>query len=151
MFADAVAVNVAVVVPDATVTEAGTVRSTLSLASVTGAPPDRAAWLSVTVQVLMSLWFRLVGRHPRLDTSTEVRRSIVAVFGPAPSVAVRVALWSLGMLAFAVALKVAVVAPDATVTEAGTVRRTLLLDSVTLAPPERAVCVSVTVQVLVSL
>jgi hypothetical protein len=55
------------------------------------------------------------------------------------------------MEAAAVALKVAVVAPVETVTEAGTVSNTLLLDSVTIDPPAGAVCVSVTVQVLTAL
>jgi hypothetical protein len=48
----------------------------------------------------------------------------------------------------AAALKLTVVAPAATVTEAGTVRRALLLPSVTLELPVGAVCVSVMVQVL---
>ena len=55
------------------------------------------------------------------------------------------------MEAAAVAVKVAVVAPAATVTEAGTVSRVLLLASVTAAPPERAGWVVVTVQELVAL
>jgi hypothetical protein len=55
------------------------------------------------------------------------------------------------MEAEAVALKVAVVAAAATVTEAGTVSRALLLDSVTDDPPVGAVCVRVTVQVLTPL
>ncbi len=53
--------------------------------------------------------------------------------------------------AAAVALKVAVVAPAATVTNAGTVSEALLLASVTLNPPVGAVWVSVTVQVLTAL
>jgi hypothetical protein len=48
----------------------------------------------------------------------------------------------------AVALKLAVVAPAATVTDVGTVSRALLLPSVTLEPAVGAVWVSVTVQVL---
>ena len=44
-----------------------------------------------------------------------------------------------------VAVKVAVVAPDATVTEAGTLAAPLLLDSETTAPPPDAGCVMVTV------
>jgi hypothetical protein len=48
----------------------------------------------------------------------------------------------------AVALKLAVVAPAATDTDAGAVSRALLLDSVTDEPPVGAVCVSVTVQVV---
>ena len=56
-----------------------------------------------------------------------------------------------GMEEPAVALKVAVVAPAATVTEAGTVSRALLLASVTLVPPVGAAWVTVTVQVLTAL
>src|SRR5579871_1589838 len=44
------------------------------------------------------------------------------------------------------AVKVAVVAPDATVTDAGTPAAALLLDSDTTAPPPEAGCVMVTVQ-----
>ena len=55
------------------------------------------------------------------------------------------------MPAAAVAVKVVVVAPAATVTEAGTVSSVLLLASVTLDPPVGAVCVRVTVQVLTAL
>ena len=47
-----------------------------------------------------------------------------------------------------VALKVPVVAPAATVIDAGTVSTVLLLVSVTAAPPVGAACVRVTVQVL---
>ena len=57
----------------------------------------------------------------------------------------------LAMVAAAVALKVAVVPPAATVTDAGTVSKILLLASATLDPPAGAVWVSVTVQVLVAL
>jgi hypothetical protein len=57
----------------------------------------------------------------------------------------------LAIEAAAVALKVAVVAPAATVTDAGTVSEVLLLPSVTLDPPVGAVCVSVTVHVLTAL
>jgi hypothetical protein len=55
------------------------------------------------------------------------------------------------MLAAAVALKVAAVAPAATVTEAGTVSEVLLLVSVTAVPPVGAVWVSVNVHVLTAL
>ncbi len=55
------------------------------------------------------------------------------------------------MEAAAVALKLADVAPDATVTEAGTVRDTLLLARVTEDPPTGAVCVNVTAHVLTAL
>jgi hypothetical protein len=55
------------------------------------------------------------------------------------------------MEAAAVALKVAVVAPVATVTDAGTVSEALLLATVTLDPPAGETCVMVTVQVLTAL
>ncbi len=64
---------------------------------------------------------------------------IVAVWELARSVAVRVAVWLLAMEAAAVALKVAVVEPDATVTEVGTVSEALLLERVTAEPPVGAV------------
>ena len=51
-------------------------------------------------------------------------------------------------MVFVVALKVPVVAPAATVIDAGTVSTVLLLVSVTAAPPVGAACVNVTVQVL---
>ena len=57
----------------------------------------------------------------------------------------------LAIEAAAVALKVAVVAPAATVTDAGTVSVPLVLVTVTAAPPVGAARVSVTVQVLVEL
>ena len=53
--------------------------------------------------------------------------------------------WLLVMLA-TVAVNVAVVAPDATVTDAGTVTAPLLLDKETAAPLPEAGCVRVTVQ-----
>jgi hypothetical protein len=54
----------------------------------------------------------------------------------------------LAMVLAAVALKVAVVAPAATVTEAGTVSKVLLLPRVTAEPPAGAVRDSVIVHVL---
>ena len=57
----------------------------------------------------------------------------------------------LAMEAAAVALKVAVVAPAATVTVAGTVSEALLLASVTLEPPAGEIWVMVTVHVLTAL
>ena len=90
--AAAVAVNVAVVAPDDTVTDAGTVSSTLLLASVTVDPPAGAVCVSVTVQVLVALWPRLAGLHATPDTSTGACRLIEAVCELAPSVAVTVAL-----------------------------------------------------------
>lgn len=63
--------------------------------------------------------------------------------------AVTLALWSLGIVVV-VALKVPVVAPAATVTDAGTVGVELLSLFVTVAPPADAAAVKVTVQVEVA-
>jgi hypothetical protein len=57
----------------------------------------------------------------------------------------------LAIEAAVVALKVAVVDPAVTVTEAGTESKVLLLASVTAEPPVGAAWVSVTVQVLTAL
>jgi hypothetical protein len=149
--ADAVALNVAVVAPAVTVTDVGTVSEVLLVASVTLDPPARAIWVSVTVQVLTALCPRLVGPQATLEISTGANRPIVAVCELLPEVAVTAALWLLAIEADAVALKVAVVAPAATVTAPGTVSKPLLLASVTLDPPARAIWVSVTVQVLTAL
>jgi hypothetical protein len=54
-------------------------------------------------------------------------------------------------MATVVMLKVADVAPAATLTDAGTVSVELVLVRVTVAPPVGAACVSVTVQVLEAL
>ena len=56
-----------------------------------------------------------------------------------------------GIEALAVALKLAVVAPAFTVTDAGTVSNALLLPSVTTVPPAGALWLIVTVQVLTAL
>jgi hypothetical protein len=57
----------------------------------------------------------------------------------------------LAIKAAAVALKVAVVLPAATVTEIGTASEALLLASAKFEPPAGAVCVRVTVQALTAL
>ncbi len=90
--AAAVALNVVVVAPAATITEAGTVSEALLLASATVEPPAGAVWVRVTVHVLAALCPRLVGLHTTPDTSTGASRLIVAVCELAPSVAVTVAL-----------------------------------------------------------
>ena len=90
--AAAVALNVAVVAPAATVTDAGTVSEALLLASVTFDPPAGAVWVSVTVQVLTALWPRLVGLQATADTSTGASRLMVAVWELPPREAVTAAL-----------------------------------------------------------
>ncbi len=142
-----VALKVPVVAPAATVIDAGTVSTVLLLVSVTAAPPVGAACVNVTVQVLDAFCPKLVGLHAKDDTVTGATRLTVALAELLLYVAVTVALWLLAMV-LVVALKVPVVAPAATVIDAGTVSTVLLLVSVTAAPPVGAACVNVTVQVL---
>lgn len=66
--AAAVALNVAVVVPAGTVTDAGTVSEELLLASVTVEPPVRAVVFSVTVQLAAALALTFPGLHARDET-----------------------------------------------------------------------------------
>jgi hypothetical protein len=82
MEAAAVALKVAVVAPDATVTDAGTVSEVLLLERVTSDPPAGAVCVSVTVQVLTALCPKLAGLHATPDTSTEAVRLIVAAADP---------------------------------------------------------------------
>ena len=65
MVAAAVALNVAVVAPAVTVTDAGTVSEVLLLANVTLDPPVGAAVFKVTVQLAAALGFRVPGLHVR--------------------------------------------------------------------------------------
>jgi hypothetical protein len=138
----AVAVNVAVVDPAATVTDPGTVSAAVLLDSVTVPPP---VFVSVTVQLLVPPLLSVAGVHDSELTVTAVAKAIDAVCVPPFNAAVTVAVWSDAIVP-AVAVKVAVVDPAATVTDPGTVSAAVLLDSVTVPPP---VFVSVTVQLLV--
>ncbi len=92
MVAAAVALNIAVVAPAATVTDAGTVSEALLLTSVRLDPPVGAVWVSVTVQVLTALCPKLVGLQAKVDTSTGASRPIIAVCELLPRVAVTVPL-----------------------------------------------------------
>ena len=60
--------------------------------------------------------------------------------------AVTVAVWP-DVTALLLAVKVALVEPDATVTDGGTVKKVLLSERVVVAPPVGAAAESVTVQV----
>ena len=90
--AAAVALKFAVVLPDVTVTEAGTVSRALLLPSVTLDPPVGAVWVSVTVQVPMALCPRLVGLQATPETSTGASRLIATVCELLPRGAVTVAV-----------------------------------------------------------
>jgi hypothetical protein len=136
-------VNVAVKLPAPTVTEPGTVSAVALLDSVTVAPPvfDR-----VTVHVAFAPDPRLVGLHVSPLTTVAVASEIAAVCVLPFSFAVTVAVWSL-VIVPAVAMNVAVVLPDPTVTEAGTVNAAALLDKETTAPPAGAEAFSEAVHV----
>ena len=141
--------NVAVVAPCATVTLAGTVATeVLLLESDTTNPPDGAAAVSVTVPCDPF--------PPTTDVGlTETAESAAGGgTGVTVNVAVRVAVPALAVIVTGVDVvtalvpiaNVAVVAPCATVTLAGTVATdVLLLESDTANPPVGAAAVSVTV------
>jgi hypothetical protein len=84
-----VAVNVAVVLPATTVTEAGTVNAAALLDSVTVAPP---VFDTVTVQVELPPDPRLAGAHVSALTTVAVASVIVAVAVLPFSVAAMVAV-----------------------------------------------------------
>ena len=141
-----VTVKVAVVVPAATVTLAGTVATEVRLLErVTTAPPVGAGPESVTVPV--------DGAGPLTVVGFRVKALSVG------AVTVNVAVWAVPRVpvivtevfeatALVVTVKVAVVAFAATVTLAGTLAAAvLLLDSVTIAPPLGAGPFNVTVPV----
>ncbi len=78
----AVAVKVAAVAPDGTVTEAGTVSKPLLLDSDTDAPPAGATWDKLAVQVDVPPLLTTDGAHDReLITAGAVRETVV-VFDP---------------------------------------------------------------------
>jgi hypothetical protein len=142
-----VTANVAEVVPTGTLTLAGTVAAAvLELVSVTVSPPVGAKPSSVTVPVEGFPPTTLAGA-----TVTEEREA-----GRTVSVAVLVTPEYTAVMVTEVetatpvvpTVNVAVVAPAATVIEAGTVAAAVLeLDSVTTAPPAGAAAVNVTVPV----
>ena len=88
----AVALKLAVVAPEPTVTETGTVSRALLLPSVTLVPPTGAATLIVTVQVPTALWPRLPGMQTRPETRPGTDRAMAEVWELAPREAVTVAL-----------------------------------------------------------
>lgn len=135
-----------VVAPAATAIEAGTVNDPLSLESATVAPPAGAAPDRFTVQLDVPPALTLVGVHvTELSMICGTSEMVVAWELP-PNDAVTPAVRLL-VIAPAVAVKVAVDAPAATVTDAGTVSKAWLLDSETTEPPATDAPDRVTVQV----
>ena len=143
-------VNVAVVAPAATVTLAGTcAAAVLLLDSVTTAPPAGAGPVNLTVPVDEIPPTTEVGLTVRplplpLSVGAVTVKPDVLVTPYVPAI-VAVVLLATGLV---VMVNVAVVAPAATVTLAGTCAAVgLLLDRLTTAPPAGAAAVNVTVPV----
>ncbi len=151
MTVPAVAAKVAVVAAAVTVTLAGTVRLALLLIKATVAPPEGAAPLKVTVQVLEPGPVREAGlqARPLKVTVTGATSDIAELALPPLAVAVRVAV-ALAETVPAVATKEPEVAAAAMLSEAGAVSNALLLEIATVRPPAGAAALSVTVQVLVA-
>jgi hypothetical protein len=74
-----VALKVAEVAAAATVTNAGAVRVVLELDRVTEAPPEGAALVRVTVQVLVALGPRVVGEQASEETRIEAERVMLVL------------------------------------------------------------------------
>ena len=80
------------ILPAATVTEVGAERAAFPLLTATAAPPDAAALVSVTVQVLLAAELRLLGLHASEATLTGATKETDADAEVALYVAVTVAV-----------------------------------------------------------
>ena len=118
--AEAVAVNVAVVAPTATVTDPGTLAAPLSLDNATLAPPAGAAELNVTVQLLVPGVVTVAGVQLNPAGCSNGLSVTLAVRFTPPAEAVIVPVVALTTVP-AVAANVVLDVPAETVTVAGTV------------------------------
>jgi hypothetical protein len=144
-----VTVNVALVAPAATVTLAGTVATAvLLLVSVTTVPPAGAAALKVTVPVEELPPVTLVGLSVSVQGVTAVGFTVKEADFVVPLLEAVIVTAAHDVTDWVATVNVALVAPAATVTLAGTVATAvLLLVSVTTVPPVGAAPVKVTVPV----
>ena len=140
-----VTVKFAVVAPAKTVTLVGTVAEVELVLNVTGTPPVGAAELRVTVPVEDTPPRTDVGETDTVDRATGLIVRVAVTEAP-PDVAVMTGEEP-EVDATVLTVKVAVVAPERTVTDAGTVAVALLDESVTTVPAEGAALVRVTVPV----
>jgi hypothetical protein len=141
----ALAVNVVVLPPAATVTAAGVAKETLLSPIETVSPPVGAALFRVTVQVVAAPAGTVDGEQPRVEGTAGATSPSEALAVVPLRLAVTVAEPSAARLD-AEAAKDAVDAPAATVTEAGILTAALSSESVTTAPPAGAAPANVTVQ-----
>ena len=144
------AVNDVVDVPEATVTLAGTVTALSLLATLTPRPPDGAAELSDTVHAVVAAPVKELLPHENAliegaNADAAPPRLIEVVFEVVPCVAVRVAVCDV-VTPDTVATKLALVEPEGTDTETGTVTATLLLARSTTMPLLGAGALNVTLQ-----
>jgi hypothetical protein len=142
-----VIVNVADVLPAATVTLVGTdATAGLALDRVTAKPPVGARPVSVTVPVELLPPVTVAGLRVRVDRAGGFTVSVPVLLTPPADAVTTTAVWfATGVV---VIVNVADVVPAATVTVAGTCAvDALLLDSATTVPPVGAAAFSVTVPV----
>ena len=142
----AVAVNVAVLLPAATVTEAGTVSAVLLSEMVTSNPPAGAALFNPRVQMVEAPGATVAGEQLSVEATAGAMRLREALAVVLFRVAVSTAALSV-VTVDTVAVKPAVDAPAATVTDAGIVTKALLSVKATTEPPAGAAPVSATVHV----
>ena len=131
--------------PAGTVTDAGTVRALVELDKATVVPPEGAALESPTVQVVLAFCARVIALHCREEIRTGATNTIDVLAEELPRVALMVAVWP-ELIVPVLTVKEAEVALAATVTEAGTVRRAVLLATETGMPPAGAAWERTTVQ-----
>ena len=147
------ALNDAAEAPEAMFTAAGTVTELLLLATLTLSPTDGAAEVKDTVHTVVAAPVNALLAQDRALTegvSGDVAplRLIVVVFLTLPWLAVRVTTCE-GVTADMFAVKLALVAPEGTATEAGTVTTPLLLARPTVRPLPGAGALNVNLQLSV--
>jgi hypothetical protein len=137
--------NVVVVSPSATLALAGTVAATLSEESETTAPPAGATPSRITVPVDELPPAMLAGfTEIEVSVGALTVKAAVLVIPSRTAERVRVAVLATAVVLI---LKLAVVAPAATLTFAGTVAAALSLERAAIRPPAGAAPVRVTVPV----
>jgi hypothetical protein len=133
--------------PAGTVTVAGTVNNGLLLDSDTAVPPMGAASFSTTAHDEIWPPVKLERVQKRIEESAGPNKLSVAALDPPFHVPVTIALWWVGIVIAAVALKFVPNDPAGTVMVAGTVNNELLLDSEIAIPPPGAAIFSLAVHV----